>query len=135
MDEVVATDGEAVTIARHLPNGHLGVSGFEAGSHSAATTMNGVEGIGVGIIGQTRAATNARNHCGLLRKDAQSGHCLEQHIEHGVVATARTPTDGLVVLIVERFHCLGGLNGLSICVLFHYNSSSIMISFTPSIIS
>ena len=53
MDEVVATDGKAVAIARHLPDGHVGVSGLETGCHGTATTMNGVEGVGIGVIRQT----------------------------------------------------------------------------------
>ena len=53
VDEVVTADGKAVTVARNLPNGHVGVGGLETRCHSTATAMDGVEGVGAGVIRQT----------------------------------------------------------------------------------
>ena len=53
MDKVVATDGEAVAVARHIPNGEVGTSNLEACSDSQATTMDGVHAVGVHIIWHT----------------------------------------------------------------------------------
>ena len=58
MDEVVATDSEAITVTRDLPNGHLGISGLEARSHCTTTSVDSVEGVSLGIIRQTRTATD-----------------------------------------------------------------------------
>ena len=131
VDKVVATDSQTVTVARHLPNGHVGVSGLETGCHSATTSVNGVEGISLGIIRQTRAATDTRNHGRLLGGNTQLCHRLEQNVEHGMVSTTRAPTDGLIILVIQ------GLVShlLVIGILFHYNSSSIMMFLTPSTIS
>ena len=131
MDKVIATNGKAVTIARYLPNGHIGVSSLEAGCHSTTTTMNGVEGVSLGVIRQTRAASDTRNHRSLLGRDTQLGHRLEQDIEYGMVTASRAPANGLVILVIQWLIS----HFLVIGVLFHYNSSSIMMFLTPSTIS
>jgi hypothetical protein len=53
MDEMVAADGETVTVARDLPYGHLGISHLEACGDGCRTSVDGVEAIGVHIVGES----------------------------------------------------------------------------------
>ena len=53
MDEVVASDGETVAVARNLPDGHVGIGEFEAGGYGCGAAMDGVEAVGVHVVRQT----------------------------------------------------------------------------------
>jgi hypothetical protein len=53
MDEMVAADGKAVTVATNLPDGDLRVHHFGARSNGSRTTVDGLHGISVHIVWQT----------------------------------------------------------------------------------
>lgn len=59
VDEMVAADGKAVAVARDLPHGHVGAGHLEACRDGGGASVDGVEAIGVHVVGQTRAATDA----------------------------------------------------------------------------
>ena len=59
VDEVVAANSQTVAIARYLPDTELGVHHLGTCSDSGSTTVNGLHGIGIDVIRQAAAATNA----------------------------------------------------------------------------
>ena len=96
VDEVVATDSEAVAVASHLPNIEFGVAGLDAGSDSTSTSVDGVEAVGVEVMRHTARATNTRDHYGLVRRDTHLCHGLLQCHTDSMVTTARAKLNGLV---------------------------------------
>ena len=89
--EVVTTDGEAVAVAADLPNGHLRVGGFETGGNSTTTAVDGVEAVGIHIVRQTRATSDARDNGSVVWGYAYFSHCLMKGGENEVVATTGAP--------------------------------------------
>ena len=110
MDEVVAAYGEAVAVAGYLPHGHLGVGNLEAGGDGCRTSVDGVEAVGVHVVGQARAAADAGDDGGAVRGHAEGGHGLVEGVENGVVAASGTPAHALSVFIV----------GCCVCLVFHF---------------
>ena len=53
MDEVVATNGKAVTIAANLPDGEVGVHDLCSCGNRCRASVYGLHGIGVDIVWQT----------------------------------------------------------------------------------
>ena len=76
--------------------------------------MDGVEPVGIHIVGQTRGAADAGDYGGHFGSYAQVGHGLVERIEDGVVAATGTPAHGAAVLEV------GGL--ILRCCTFHVES-------------
>ena len=59
MYEMVAADGEAVAVARHLPHCEVRTGGLESCGDGGRTTMDGVHAVGVHVIREARRATDA----------------------------------------------------------------------------
>ena len=53
VNEVVTTDSQAIAVATHLPHCHIRVGNLETSGHCTATTVNGVEAVGVHVVRQT----------------------------------------------------------------------------------
>ena len=132
MYEVVAADGKAVAVAAYLPYGHLGVGHLEACGDCCRTAVDGVETVGVHIIGQTRAAADARDYRYAVRGHAEFGHCLVERVKNGVVAAARTPAYTLVALVIGclEFLCLG--TAVFVCELFADHCATVLREFMRS---
>ena len=58
MDEVIATDGQSVTVTADLPNCQFAVGHLAAGSYGCRTSVNGVHAVGGHVMGQTAGATD-----------------------------------------------------------------------------
>lgn len=98
VDKVVAADSKSVAVTRNLPYGHLGIGNLEACRDGGCTSVDGMETIGVHVIGQTGRASDAGDDGSAVRRYADFGHGLVQGVEDGVVAAAGTPAHGLVTL-------------------------------------
>ncbi len=109
MDEVVAADGESVSVARHLPDGQLRVGHLAACGNGGRTTVNGVHAVGIHVVGQAAGTADTRNHCDAVGSHAYLGHGFVQGGQEKVVAATRTPA-GLSFLII--FCCIFAHNVL-----------------------
>ena len=92
MDEVVTTDSQSVTVARHLPDGEVGISHLRTSSDGGSTTMNGVHAVGSHIVRQTARAADTTDHCNILGSHADLSHGLMERCQEEVVTATRTPT-------------------------------------------
>ena len=100
VDEVVATDGEAVAVAGNKPYADVGAGRLDAGSDGGATAVNGVEAVRVHVVRQTRGAADTRDDGHIIGRGADFGHRFMQAAEHGVVAASGTPANVLIALVV-----------------------------------
>ena len=76
MDEVVATDGEAVAIAAHLPYRKLGVGHFAACGDGSSTSVDGIHTVGVHVVGQAARTSDTGYHSDVVRSYDNLGHGL-----------------------------------------------------------
>ena len=98
MDEMVASDSETVTVTGHLPDGQLGMACLHAGSDRAAAAVDGIETVGVEVVGHAAGTADTGNDCHLVGRDTYLRHgFLECHAD-SVVAAARTETYILIGL-------------------------------------
>ena len=58
MDEVVAANGQPVTVTGNLPHGDIRIGHLETGSNGCGTPVNRLHGIRIHIIWQTAGATD-----------------------------------------------------------------------------
>ena len=58
VDEVVTTDSQSVTVARHLPYGEVGVGNLGTRGNSGSTAVDGVHAVGGHIVRQTAGAAD-----------------------------------------------------------------------------
>ena len=91
MNEMVATDGQTVTVAADLPYGKLGVSDFRTGSDGCGTTVNGIHAVRGHVVRQTAGTAYTTDYCDVLRCHTDLCHCLMQRSQEEVVTTPRTP--------------------------------------------
>ena len=97
VDEVIATDGEAVAVAADLPDGEGGVGDLGAGADGSGTAVDGLHGVGVHVVGQTAGAADAADDGGVVGSNANLGHGLVQRGKEEMVTAARAPA-GLPLL-------------------------------------
>ena len=106
VDKVVATNSEAVAIARHLPNIEFGMASLDSCSDSTSTSVDGVKPVGVEVVRHTARAADTRDHYGLVGGNAYLCHGFLQREANSVVATARAELNGLRTFILSWFHKL-----------------------------
>ena len=92
VDEVVASDGQSVAVAANLPYGEVGIHYLGTGGNGCRTSVDGLHGIGVDVIGQTAGAAYAADYCRLIGRNAQFGHGFVQTGQEEMVATSRAPS-------------------------------------------
>ena len=76
---VVAADGQCVAVTRGHPNFEFRVSNFDSGSNGGRAPVDGVEAVGVHVIGEAAGAANSRNYHKVLPANAQ----FREHRLHG----------------------------------------------------
>ena len=104
VDKVVATNSEAVAIARHLPNIEFRMAGLNTRSDSTTTTVDGVKPVGVEIVWHTARAADTRDDYGLVGRYAHLCHGFLECEANSMVATARAELNGLVTFELICFH-------------------------------
>ena len=93
---MVAADGEAVAVARHLPYGQFGVCGLHAGGYGASAPVYGVEAVGVQVVRHAARAAYARYDYRVVGLNSYFRHCFLQGGADGMVAAAGAETYVLV---------------------------------------
>ena len=93
---MVAADAEAVAVAGDDEDGELGAGGLEAGRDGGGAAVDGVEAIGVDVVGEAAGAADPADEDDLLTGNAEAGQGLLHLGEDGVVPAARTPANFLV---------------------------------------
>ena len=101
---MVGTDGEAVAVTRGLPNGQFGVAGLHAGSYSTATTVDGVETVGIQVVRHTARAADTGYYYRLMGRNAYLGHGFLHSGANSVVAATRAETYVLIGFELTCFH-------------------------------
>ena len=92
VDEMVSSDSEAVAVAGHLPNGQFGMACLHAGSDRTATTLNGIETVGIEIVRHSAGTTNTGDDCHLVGRDSYLRHGFLKRHADSVVAATRAET-------------------------------------------
>ena len=111
VDQVVAADGQAVAVAGDDPDVQVGPGQLQAGGEGRRPAVDGVEAVGVHVVGEAAGAADAGDEHDLLARHAEAGQRLLHLGEDGVVAAARAPADFLVAGEV-----LGGQRGRDVSV-------------------
>ena len=93
---MVPTDAEAIAITGDDEDGELGAGGLEARRDGGGAAMDGVEAVGVDVVGESAGAADAAGEDDLLTGNAEAGQGLLHLGEDGVVPAARAPADFLV---------------------------------------
>src|ERR1700691_1324402 len=96
MEEGFAAEGEGVAVAGDDPDVEVGTGDGQAGGDGGGPAVDGVETVGVHVIGEARRAADAGEEDGVLAGDAELGHEEADGGEDRVVAAARAPADLLV---------------------------------------
>jgi hypothetical protein len=104
MDEMIASDSQTVAIAGHLPDGQLRMACLHARSNRTTAAVDGIETVGVEIVGHTAGTADTGNDCHLVGRDTYLRHgFLECHAD-SVVAATRTETYILIGLKFTKVH-------------------------------
>ena len=106
VDKVVATNSEAVAIARHLPYIEFGMTGLDTRSNSTSTTVDSVETIRIEVVRHSARATDTRDYYSLVSWDTHLCHGFLEREANGMVATTRAELNGLRTFILSWFHKL-----------------------------
>ena len=96
VDEVVTTDGGAVTVASDHPHTQFRVGQLHASGASGGTTVDAVEAVGVHIIREARGASDAGHHHDVFLLNAQLGKYVLHGLQDGMVTAARAPFHHLI---------------------------------------
>ena len=116
MDEVVASDGQRVAVARRHPDREVGIGGLDARGDGVRTSVDAVEAERRPVVDEARRAADARDEGELVvRRVGRIGHfgqCALHGVEDGVVAAARAPAYLLVALEIRRSGIIGCHRGL-----------------------
>src|SRR5262249_57870755 len=105
VDQVIASDGERIAVARHDPYRELRPRDLEAGRDGGCATVDGMEAVGVDVVGEAARAADAGDEDEVLARHAELGQELLHLGEDGIVAAARAPAHVLVgdeILAAER---------------------------------
>ena len=105
VDEVVAADREAVAVAGDDPHLQVGVGQPQAGGEGRCAAVDGVEAVGVHVVGEAAGAADPGDERHLLARHADGGERLLHLGEDRVVPAAGAPADllvGLEVFGLER---------------------------------
>ncbi len=100
MDEVVATNGECVTIARDHPDHEIWPCTLEASCDRGGAPVDGVEAEGVHVVRQSAGAADPGDEDDFLLRDAKVWHGLLRLGQNRVVAAAWAPAHILIGLEV-----------------------------------
>ena len=91
VNQVVAADGGAVTVAAANDNVQLGVTHFYAGSDGQGTAMQGVGGVEIQIARATAGAANAADNSHVILCQTLLINSLYNSAGDNTVATAGAP--------------------------------------------
>ena len=91
MNQVVAADSGAVTVAAAHDNIQLGVTHFNAGSNGQSTAMQGVGSVKIQIAGATAGAADAANNSNVVLCQTLFINSLYNSAGDNTVATAGAP--------------------------------------------
>ena len=104
MDEVVTTNRHTVTVARHLPYGEFWMTSLDTCSNGTATTVDGVETIGIQVVRHTARTTDTRDHGYLMSRDTNLCHGFLQCHADSMITTTRTELYILITFKLTCFH-------------------------------
>ena len=96
MHRVIAADRQRISVTGDDPHVQLWIGQLDTGRHRWCTAMDGVETIGLHIIGKARGAANAADEDGIGRISTKVGHRALYGLENGVIAATRAPTHFLI---------------------------------------
>ena len=96
VDQVVAADREQVAVAADDPDVELRVGELDAGGDGGRAAVDGVEAVGLDIVGEARGAADAGDEHGPGGVGLEVGQGLEHGLQDRVVAAAGAPADLLV---------------------------------------
>ena len=74
VEEVIASDGQAVAIAGHDPDREFGTARLDASGEGRGTSVNRMESVGVHVVREATGTTDARYEHDILSWDAEVGH-------------------------------------------------------------
>jgi hypothetical protein len=93
---VIAADAECITVAGDDPYVEIGIGELDPCRHRRRATVDGVEAVGLHVIGEAAGAADTRDeHC-LFARDAEVGHGPLHGLQHGIIAAAGAPAHFLV---------------------------------------
>ena len=96
VDEVVAADGQRVTVAGDHPDVEVRARRGQPGGDGRRPPVDGVHPVGVHVVREAGRAADAREEHRVLAAHAQVGHEHLHGGQDGVVAAARAPAHLLV---------------------------------------
>src|SRR5579875_768542 len=96
MDEMVATDGQAIAVASHYPYVQLGSGYLQTGSNRGSTTMSCVKIVRVYVVREAFCTSDPGDEHDVFSWYAEFGHNLLHLRQNGVVATSRAPAHFLI---------------------------------------
>lgn len=108
VDQVVAADGQRVTVTRDDPHRQVAAGAGQARGDGRGAAVDGVHPVGVHVVREPGGAADARDEDDVLLRQPQLGHEALHRGEDGVVAAAGAPAHFLVGLeVLHRLPALG----------------------------
>jgi hypothetical protein len=108
VDEVAGTDAVPISVAAHRHHGQLVVGQLGAGRHRERSSMEGMQAVGVDVVGRLAGATDAGDHRDPVGRDLELKECLLDGAQDAEVAASRTPVDMDLRLVLLERELLGG---------------------------
>src|SRR3990172_13072936 len=100
MNQMIGADRQPVAIPGDDPDLQIRTADSETGGNRRRPAMDGVESVGIHVIGKTAGTADPRNEDDVLPWDAQFTANFRHDALHlcqdGIITTTRTPTDILV---------------------------------------
>ena len=93
---MVAADRQRIAVAGDDPHVELGIGELDAGREGRCAAVDGVEAVGLHVVGETRRAADAGDEHDILRPNAELRHRPLNRLQHGIVAAAGAPAHLLV---------------------------------------
>ncbi len=91
--KMIGSDGKSVPVTRDHPYGQFRVCHLHARRDGGSSTMNGMETVGVHVVGKTAAAPDPAHDHELLTGNAKLGQGPLYCIKNRIVSTTRAPAN------------------------------------------
>ena len=102
MYEVIASDGQSVTVSAHLPYCEFRIGHLTSGGNGGCTSVDGVHSVCGHVMRQTAGASYTRDDGCIPWCHAYFSHCLVQRSQEEVVSASGTPS-GLSFFIIVSY--------------------------------
>ena len=99
---VIATDRQRIAVAGDDPDVEVRIGQLHPCRHRRRATVDGVETVGLHVIGETRRTADAADEYGVFRLHAQFGHGPLHRLQDRIVAATGTPAHFLVGFPILR---------------------------------